>query len=418
MTSSDTTPVWGPQLPRLKRIRERTWLVPDNTFGSQSRNGITHVEANWIYTKQHSGLLNRERCEDTRRNPKFRFFKPPKFFDDGGPLNIRRSIWTFNDPAKGTITPWVGNTRQLYGLVSVRTIILDGGFNIGSDYPPLSDGDLSSYHATAYKLLRPDRPGVDLFTAIVELRDILGLQIKAIRELKDIGDWWLAVQFGWKPLLNDIIKTVKTIIALDERLRFIIRNNGLAVRRHVKKVYEESYTQNLTNQPGNIGISRNTYVDWPGRSSRSSSWFFKIDKTYTRKVWASGSFVMWFGDITLPKQQKFIQMGLLGLNPSPAAVWNALPWSWLVDWISNVGDILDNMSSTLGDRLVANYAYIMGKTTREYTWSGTDGYYDASCSHSYETLKREVIHPYGLAFGAALSNTQLSILAALGSQKF
>lgn len=413
MPSSSNSPLWGPIQPRIPRKREKRNYTQIRKMGIQSRNGLTLVEAPWLYSVTRPIFANVERITDTYRNPKFAAFRPKVYFDDGGPLLIEKSKWQFNDV--NLMTPWAYHNRLSYGL----NVILGGShglFNMASEYPPLEDTTVSSFHAQAYKVLRPDKPAVSLLNSFIELKDLFHVTFDAIRNIKDIANYWLATSFGWAPLLTDIYKMYKAVQNLDDRLRFFIRNNGVPIRAK-KKVWSSSNSSVLYDST-NCGINRNTWVDFPGRTSLSSSWRHSISWTYQREVWASARFVYWMKDLELPSRRKFVEMGLLGLNPTPAAVWNALPWTWLIDWFANIGDILDNMSSSMGNRLVAQSFYVMGQTNRSYEWHGTDGYFTCSATHSFETKVREIGHPYGLAFGAALSPFQFSILAALGAQRF
>jgi hypothetical protein len=50
---------------------------------------------------------------------------------------------------------------------------------------------------------------------------------------------------------------------------------------------------------------------------------------------------------------------LLGLELTPEVLWNLAPWSWLSDWVVNVGDNLHNVSAFSSDGLVMKYGYLM-----------------------------------------------------------
>lgn len=234
--------------------------------------------------------------------------------------------------------------------------------------------------------------------------------------MRDISDWFLAIQFGWKPLLNDLMDTIKTIEKLDQQFQFLIRNNGKPVRRRVTLL--DDATTLIIRDVNTLGTSRNTYVDWPGRSQRSSAWRHSISLTMTTKAWASGEFMFYLGDTSLPTTEAYLKAGLLGLRVTPAVVWNAMPWSWLFDWFTNVGDVLNVLSEQVADRTVARYLYVMKETRREYQFYGTDGYFSTKTTHYYETKVREACHPFGLSFGGALTPLQYTILAAIGAQRF
>jgi len=53
---------------------------------------------------------------------------------------------------------------------------------------------------------------------------------------------------------------------------------------------------------------------------------------------------------------------LLGTRLDPEVLWNLQPWTWLVDWFINFGDVLGNLSAIISDDLVMQYGYIMMET--------------------------------------------------------
>jgi hypothetical protein len=385
----------------------------------QTRNGITLVEDPWMPEQEvRAERTNVSTLIDTIRNPKFAPFRPKKFFDDGGRFYRWKSTWVFNDDAKGIITPWAGNTRMRYGLTVALPVITDNGFNMrDSLYPDPADYDLSAWHPKAFGALRPDKPLIDLFTFFVELRDLASLNFKSIYSLRGITDWWLATNFGWRPLLADIMRMYKVYNKLTTILDSLISNNGLPIRRSAK-LYEFADPVTYFTQTNDVGINYNTWVQWPERSPRTSSWKFKTFRERQTKVWASGSFVFYMKDVQLPQSRRLLAVDLLGLRPTPAIMWNAMPWSWLIDWLSNVGDVLNNISAQADQRCVAQYLYLMRHTTTKYTWHGTDGWYTCSATHEFDSKTREPGHPFGLTFGSNLTSLQMSILAALAARKF
>lgn len=415
MSSSTVTPVWGPQLPRLPRQRQKDYSLQLSPYGGQSRNGVTLVENPWVWNAPLT-FKGMERCHDTIRNPKFKPFRQPNFSDDGGPLKVQKSHWTFDSQSDRTVTPWKGNTRSSYGVHVITSSPTHDGHVITSVEPPAADLDTLPYHAKAFALAKPTNPLTDLGVFLGELRDLGGLFHASLQSLKDIANYYLSIEFGWKPLLRDIMSWFTKCIKLDEQFRWLIRNNGKPVRRRVDLLSDN--VSGVLSTITSIGITRNTYVDWPGRSPLVSSWGRQITWTKQTKVWASGEFIFYLGDVTLPSTEAYLKHGLLGLRLTPAVVWNLIPWSWLFDWFTNVGDVLDALSEQVAERTVSRYLYVMKETYRTYSWSGTDGWYTHNAHHNYVTKVRDIVHPFGLSFGGTLSARQLQILAALGAQKF
>jgi hypothetical protein len=124
---------------------------------------------------------------------------------------------------------------------------------------------------------------------------------------------------------------------------------------------------------------------------------------------------------------------MFGVELNPYVVWQLMPWSWLADWFSNTGDVLNNLVHDSEDNLVADYAYINGKqvavTTYEVTGSLLNGRDDQGSPapipvhvaevHRDVFFRRIAASPYG--FGLDLpdfSARQIAILVALGINRW
>jgi hypothetical protein len=115
---------------------------------------------------------------------------------------------------------------------------------------------------------------------------------------------------------------------------------------------------------------------------------------------------------------------LFGADLSAYTLYQLMPWSWAIDWITNIGVNLNNARDQ-EDHLVADYAYINGKYTK-------DTVYTLEISFAGDTVpvrefrfsvrethfRRIKASPFGfgLTFGG-FNPKQLSILGALGLTK-
>lgn len=138
-------------------------------------------------------------------------------------------------------------------------------------------------------------------------------------------------------------------------------------------------------------------------------------------------------DIGSSMWTKRAKAALFGALPTPSLLWEVLPWSWLIDWYTNIGDVIDNASTNAVDNLVQLYSYIMSsrKVTRNLVvtcqWQAGVANYCyfsagsgiASFTSVDETKARAGgLSPYGLDSSLPdLSNYQLAVLTALGLSK-
>jgi len=111
---------------------------------------------------------------------------------------------------------------------------------------------------------------------------------------------------------------------------------------------------------------------------------------------------------------------LLGLSLTPETLWNIAPWSWAVDWFSNTGDVISNLSDWASDGLVMHYGYMMEKTIVKDTYNITPSGIQAfpsvpNLTLVTETKQRIRANPFGFGLSFdGLSTIQKAILAALG----
>jgi len=301
--------------------------------------------------------------------------------------------------------------------------------------------------ATGWRKARPGNPTASLFQLTYETAHddfpkgigaavaghLIATRLRSIKSyvqlLVPLGQEFLNFAFGWKPLISDLRKIVLTQQSLDKKLSNIYRQQRKGVHRR-REVSRSDTTTRTVDHPA--------YFDaW--RISPDCAFFMddmRTDRTVESRVlersWFVGRFHYYIPE-TLPESEwrSSATAALFGSNPTPEGIWNVLPWSWLIDWFTNVGDIMSNLSSNAVDNLVADYAYIMSSRTEETvtsvvthwgnhqnTISGSDnGGASIRSTHTrgWSSKYRGIATPYG--FGVSfdsLSNYQVGILSALG----
>jgi hypothetical protein len=152
----------------------------------------------------------------------------------------------------------------------------------------------------------------------------------------------------------------------------------------------------------------------------------RVVEETTKRRWFSGSFTYYLPS-EYDSRSKIGKIALLadrlGLKPTPDTVWELSPWSWAIDWFSNTGDVISNVSDFANQGLVMHYGYIMEHSIRSRTYFQERSGYKINRSPVpagpltlvTETKVRRQANPFG--FGVSwegLSTFQASILAALG----
>lgn len=310
---------------------------------------------------------------------------------------------------------------------------------------------LAGLYATGNKRARPGNPVASLGQFIIELRDLpripftgsskgklakrltsptAGVPIGRLPVLlkerlfnfRSLGSEYLNVVFGWKPFVSDLRKMYYLWQDIDKRMAQIVRENGKYIRRRASIDSSNSSTQTYTH----YGFP---FANVPG----GPPWHFSgtteytVTETTTSNSWFSGSYRYYIPDVGSSAWDKRARLALFGALPTPELLWEVLPWSWLIDWFANVGDVMSNISTNAVDNLTMRYSFVMEHTT--YTKEvkslvnvpGAGQNIPSFAGNITSTYTKEVKlrngggNPYGLNVQlATLNGHQLAILAALG----
>jgi hypothetical protein len=237
------------------------------------------------------------------------------------------------------------------------------------------------------------------------------------------GSEFLNAAFGWLPLKNDIHDLANGVINMDEHIRKYEQQSGKPHRASVDLPTESSsevvYTSYPTSCTLSGGVMDGTYYDTGQRGN------FVVRYNKTKRRWFKGSFTYYLpsGYDSRNKISKYADHSrhLLGIELTPEVLWNLAPWSWAIDWFSNTGDVLNNVSRFADNGLVMHYGYLMEHTIHELviTHEGPSGILGVGGVEPLrfitETKSRTPASPYGFGVNLdALSSFQTSVLVALG----
>lgn len=300
-------------------------------------------------------------------------------------------------------------------------------------WPPTmesSDSTLDALGAVAVSRCKPTQTPEQLGAALVDtyhdgLPAAVGSQFWKNRTkslLKSSAEEYLNVQFGIVPLLSDIRQTATQIEHSNALLSQFEKDAGQVVRRGYDFPSTEK-TEQITNfVPSGLfvgqefsiidGLFDGTTVCF--RNTKQRQWFRGAFTYHLPTGYDSRN-----GLVSLAsKANVLLATDVL----SPSVLWQAEPWSWAIDWFSNMGDVISNLQDYFTDGLVMPYGYLMEETivTDTYTLEPNPGVtpFPANVAKIVlvtHTKKRRQANPFG--FGLTwdgLSPFQLSILSALG----
>lgn len=239
---------------------------------------------------------------------------------------------------------------------------IDGGF-----VPPPSDLDqLLSWGLRS--ILPIVKSELSLINTAIELKDVLtfkstfehlksvpaltkmvfrspSLRKKTLRELLRVkSDAFLQWNFNVAPLISDILGIYRALALSEKRLRKFINRMGRTRTSHFSKFLVE-----YTDPPPSVGeftpipigrVAGGTVVSY---SSMKNEMFCNTDAA---QFHVEVSYNYNYTKFQLEHARSLALLDGLGVNFNPRTVWNAIPWSFVVDWVVDVGQFLGNFAVT------------------------------------------------------------------------
>lgn len=292
----------------------------------------------------------------------------------------------------------------------------------GSFIQPSSDTALNAKGVTAIARTTPTNPLAGFGQFLGELHDLpkVGIKIagwrpraKSFRDLAKRGaDDYLNVVFGWVPFIKDVRDTITSLRNKDKILQQYHRDSGRNIRRRYRFPKDYTMTETVYTSADYCGLYSGNVIT-PGKTTRTVE--------TTNETWFSGCYTYY-----LPKGKvasiEADANKLLGVRLSPLLLWQLTPWSWAVDWITNVGDNIHNLVAFANDGLVLRYGYIMETKTVRTTYScvgliarGIPQPINSSYSEIQITKCRRKATPYGFGLNSSsFTAKQWAVIAALG----
>ena len=219
-----------------------------------------------------------------------------------------------------------------------------------SDYtaaPNPTAVDWSYYKTLALANMNPNKPTVDLPVFLFELKDFpgmlrdLGRILQKGAKLSDGAGAYVAYSFGWAPLISDVSKLLDFSDAVNNRLKYLQKTSAKGGAKITRTLEQSS----------NVLSSSAYTVSAPNGGTQGPSFDGWQVTTEKRKVWAAARVASFLSPVQLDDPQATAARAALGLNLSAASLWEAIPWSWLIDYFVNVGNFLDANRGFISSRI-------------------------------------------------------------------
>jgi hypothetical protein len=224
-----------------------------------------------------------------------------------------------------------------------------------------------SIFAALLELAKGDIPSV--FKGLQEtLTLITRMKASGVRDAAQaVGSGYLNNVFGWTPLLRDVDGAIKTLLVLDNMLfpedstrrsvRRILSTRGGITTSSIPLKFGPPLEGSTTVSANNWGW--NTYTASGSGIANVSLGSHPAQTSVLEEIslWATARF-----NTTArpsPTNNGYLDKAieLLGLEITPEVLWQVTPWSWLIDWFSNMGTVIGNLTTLGLSNTILNYAY-------------------------------------------------------------
>lgn len=245
---------------------------------------------------------------------------------------------------------------------------------------------------------------------------------------KEAGKEHLNAQFGWTPFLNDIANLLVGIMDIQRISDEFLAGSGKISRNGWG--IEETINENLLTT-GSTGAS--ILQKW-GLPTNATYWQtvvpVTVNRSTRREIFAVGAFQYYAKQVKelgkTPKKAVDLYNRILDYRITPEVLWELAPWSWLADWVGNIGINLTNYTAFELDGYCMRYGYLMQTSTIHQTIEIQSKFWlnpALTVVHTRPTTmvsltidkQRVRATPYGFGLNpASFSSRQWAILAALG----
>jgi hypothetical protein len=230
-------------------------------------------------------------------------------------------------------------------------------------FPPPGMLSNLAYAAKLAARTNPSRPYVDVPVAILELGDITKLVRDSGRNfIQRAGGANLKYQFGIAPLASDLAKLTQFRRAFVKRKAEIERLAGpKGLRRTVDLGAGAHGGTDTRDFQTNLALVTNRRRNWLTRENVRGHIRWKAAPEFSNLNRAS---------LDSQSMERLIQRTMLGITRyggDLSTLWELLPWSWLVDWGTTVGDYLAAKRNIIPAQL--HDIRIMRHLHSEWTWN-------------------------------------------------
>lgn len=218
--------------------------------------------------------------------------------------------------------------------------------------------DLTALELRAMSALMPGiKAGLSSVNSVIELKDFHSLPKtlkgiakftykggKTLRKALQTGsDGYLQAKFNVLPLLSDITGLHNSLVNVEKRIRALLHNVGRPQVKHFTCTVSEFHDNPFHDTDG-------FWLPYQLGTQFPAAWipytYFTLERRAVHEPSVFHAELAYSYTLDAYQIEHARILGLLdsiGVNLNPAIIWNALPWSFVVDWVLNIGQVFDSL---------------------------------------------------------------------------
>lgn len=271
---------------------------------------------------------------------------------------------------------WCYTEYQDYYVIDYR-----GPANyLGAPFKPSFDGDRPYLYYVMNNLVldmiretTPDKPVFKSLYNIAELKDLPQL-ISGLRSLKDalhkctewhfdlsrtdkfLADQYLNFQFG----IMSVVQAVQGVLKLPEKaakkFNHFLKAQGKPSTSRAKRTFKDAYSWDAPwTTSRDLGLPEGEVTN--ARYSYKSETEVRLTLVQTIK----------FPPLAVPKLSDVNYRKILGLQPNVKLIYDLIPFTWLIDWFTGLGEYVNLVDMFFQDPQLVHYGFMVAVCTETYT---------------------------------------------------
>jgi len=241
----------------------------------------------------------------------------------------------------------------------------------------------------------------------------------SLRELsRRAADIHLQYAFNIKPLLNDINGVINSIKSYRKQAEKLVSDSEKVHRHHFQVMIGSdvaSTTEYSPWIPVELAVGNGIRQFWSrtGRFIELRPSKFHVEIQYS----------FYYTDFQRRHASALSLLDDLGINFNPQIIWNAIPWSFVVDWVANVGSWLGRYRMNMMEPIVVieRALWSITRTREGSTFIDAGKSRGLPCSHAWETAYRRAPWSYDsnscITSGLSLAEFALGASLALSRRR-